>query len=262
MNIIKKILIPLNFSAVSDSAIDYTINFVKEDDSIQSTLLHVADLDTKSEAQKLLEERLKQLTIDFRQRSGSSGNYAVKSGPLSDAILSARSEYASDLIIMGTKGAEEKDETAITNTAELVLKADCPVLVIPENTKTFAIKNIALALGKNSIDDSFALGVLHDIARTFDAAIHILTISDENSDTLVEDANQRTLEYYFETLDYQYAFPKNTDIEQGISDYVKEKSIDMLAILPRNHAKKSKPSEGRLTKLLTLHTEVPLLTID
>ena len=55
---------------------------------------------------------------------------------------------------------------------------------------------------------------------------------------------------------------KNTDIEKGIFDYVREKNIDMLAILPRNHAKKSKPSEGRLTRLLTLHTEVPLLTID
>ena len=163
---------------------------------------------------------------------------------------------------MGTKGGEEKGETRITNTADLVLKADCPVLVIPENTRTFAIKNIALALGRNGIDDSFALGVLHDIARKFDAAIHILTISDEDSDAIIEDTNQRTLEYYFETLDYQYVFPKNVDIELGISDYVKEKSIDMLAILPRNHAKKSKPSEGSLTRLLTLHTQVPLLTID
>ena len=70
------------------------------------------------------------------------------------------------------------------------------------------------------------------------------------------------LEYYFETLDYQYAFPQSTDIEKGIFDYVKKNNIDMLAILPRNHAKKIKPSEGRLTELLTLHTELPLLTID
>ena len=77
-----------------------------------------------------------------------------------------------------------------------------------------------------------------------------------------ENKNDSILEYYLETLHYHHVFPKNTDIEKGIFEYVKEKNIDMLAILPRNHAKKSKPSEGRLTRLLTLHTEVPLLTID
>ena len=71
-----------------------------------------------------------------------------------------------------------------------------------------------------------------------------------------------TLEYYLETLDYRHAFPQNTDIEQGIANYIREHDINLLAILPRNHAQKTEPSEGRLTKLLTLRTEIPLLAID
>lgn len=70
------------------------------------------------------------------------------------------------------------------------------------------------------------------------------------------------LEYYLETLDYRHAFPQNADIERGITDYVDEHHIDLLVILPRNHAQKTKPSEGRLTKLLTLRTQIPLLAVD
>ena len=60
----------------------------------------------------------------------------------------------------------------------------------------------------------------------------------------------------------EHSFSKNQDVEEGILEYINEKKIDMLAILPRNHAKKSTPSEGRLTKLLTLHSEIPVLTLD
>ena len=262
MSKIKKILVPTDFSGTAESAVSYANNFAAGDESLEITLLYISESPLEEQNKRALEIKLQEIKDKFLSSLKSSCHCVVRSGPLTETILSVQKESGADLIIMGTKGSPQEEDIAISRTSDLVLEADCAVLVVPENTNTFAVKNIALALGKNEIDDSFALGTLHDVARKFGAKVHILTISNEEGGMIAEDKNESILEYYLETLHYHYAFPKNTDIEKGIFDYVREKNIDMLAILPRNHAKKSKPSEGRLTRLLTLHTEVPLLTID
>ena len=251
MSKIKQILIPTDFSQVAGNAVNYCTNLIGEEHA-EVTLLHV-------NGQNGVDKKFDLLKSEIEGGCSATVNAEVRSGELIDEIIAMQSETSSDLIIMGTGGAVDgADET---NSSRLVLEVDCPVLVIPENKTTFGVKNIALALGKNEIDDSFALGVLHDIARKFDAKVHVLTICREEDESVV-DKNEAVLEYYLETIDYHYAFPVNTDIVEGILDYVQQKGIDMLVILPRNHAKKSTPSEGRLTELLTLHTRLPLLTID
>ncbi|MEM7549977.1 MAG: universal stress protein [Bacteroidota bacterium] len=258
MSKIDKILIPTDFSSASHNAIDYALAFVENDTSTEITLVHST---VESESSEEVSEKMEALKAKVSDSSKSLCDCIIKTGNLTGSIVETQKKLGSDLIIMGTKGSQDKD--ASTHTADLVLEADCPVLVIPDTFKNFSIKKVALALGKNEIDDSFALGVLHSIARKFDAEIHILTI--DNSDSEAEsskDKNEDILDYYFETLDYKSVLPKNSDIEKGIEDYVNDHNIDLLAILPRNHAKKSTPSEGRLTKLLTLHSQIPLLTID
>lgn len=260
MSAISKILLPVGFSEPSKTALDYAINFCGEDTGKEVVLIHVS---TGRKDQPDVLAKLKQLKERFIQGSKASCSTLTKSGNLNETLLHVQKEMGIELIIMGTKGSREEEEVAVTNTSNLVKDADCPVLVVPVNSPTFSVNNVALALGKGEIDNSFALGVLHNIARNFGAKVHILTIeSDDSNELKGVDKNDSILEYYLETLDYRHIFPKNSDVEQGINDYVKEKEIDLLAILPRNHSTKSKPSQGRLTKLLTLHAEIPILTIN
>ncbi len=260
MSTITKILIPIDFSKSAKNALDYAIHFCSDKTCTEITLIYVKEEKEISESEILAQ--LKWCKDRFSEPEGIKCNVLIKEGSLNDALIQEQRESGYDLIIMGTKGADKQGIMVTTHTSSLVQKADCPVLVIPESCDTFSVSNIALALDKREIDDSFALGILHDIARKNDAKVHILTIESENEKYPNEDKNESVLEYYLETLDYRYSFPNNSDIETGIMDYVKEKKIDLLAILPRNHAKKSPPSEGRLTKLLTLHSDVPVLTID
>jgi nucleotide-binding universal stress UspA family protein len=257
MNNIRKILVPVDFSEISDTALHYISGLIKDSQKIEVTLLHICPPEqaiTPSQEQKLSElaERWCQQIPSCQQR--------IDNGNVVDTIIKVQQEQDIDLIVMGTHGAREENQETITS--KLVLEADCPVLVIPENQKDCDIKNIALALGENTIDNSGGLQTLHDIAREFNATVHILTINRNGGTPSVKPENQEVLEYYLESLLYFHAFPKNVDIEMGISDYIQEQNIDMLAILPRNHTQSTTPSEGRLTKLLTMHTKVPLLTID
>ncbi|MEO1053682.1 MAG: universal stress protein [Bacteroidota bacterium] len=258
MNKIRKIIIPTDFSEAAENALNYVAGMIENDDVIEIFLLHISDKENTLD-EETVNQKLDILKQKFFTNIQSKCNCVLKTGQLTNTIIQAKDELAADLIIMGTEGGEE---IFGSKTAQLVLEADCPVLVVPENTTSFRVKNIALAMDDSLIEDSYALGPLQDIARRFGAKIHVLTISKKDEVLITEGANEGVLEYYLETLDYHHAFPKNTNIEEGIRDYVKENKIDMLAILPRNHAHKDSPSEGRLTKLLTLHTEVPLLTLD
>jgi hypothetical protein len=55
---------------------------------------------------------------------------------------------------------------------------------------------------------------------------------------------------------------KNPDIIKGILTYATEKNIDMITILPKNQTTNGQLSEGQLTQMLTLHSNVPVLAIN
>ena len=168
---------------------------------------------------------------------------------------------------MGTMG-DEVAEDAITHTSRLVLEAEGPVLAVPFGTEVRTPQRIALVLGKEEIENTAVLELLLDISRLFNAEVHVLTIyegsvyDEKMTGSRSSEKNEDTLEYYLEHFYVEHVFTKNQDVEKGILDYVEEKEIDLLAILPRNHAEKTRPSEGRLTKLLTLHSKVPVLALD
>ncbi|MHA7056283.1 universal stress protein [Aquimarina sp. M1] len=262
MKDITKIIVPFDTSTTTERALDYAISFAGDDKSIEILLTHISDMSEGISIHNVLDERIAQIKKDNPSFRGTL-NSVIKSGELVENILETQKEFKADLVIMGTKGAE--DESATTNTSRLTLEADFPVIAIPETIKEFGVKKIALILGQKEIEDATVLGTLLDVARRFHAQVHVLTICNEDGCygyTPADERNENAIEYYLENFYSHHTFQENTDIEKGIFEYIKDKEIDLLAILPRNHAKKNGPSEGRLTKLLTLHTDIPLLTID
>ena len=152
-----------------------------------------------------------------------------------------------------------------TNTAKLVLACNCPVLVVPKSYSEYNLVNIALVIGKEEIDDTKRLGTLLMIARKFNAKVHVLTV--ENEPVLYgyskeEEKNESAIEYYLETFYQERAFIKNDDILDGINTYGIKNEIDLVTILPRNHAESGKPSEAELTQRLILNSKIPLLILE
>ncbi len=263
MNTIKKILVPTDFSGSAKKALGYVTQLIRLDKKLEVYFLHTLTNGISKDHLAQTEQELKQIEQQIPQTSKWACHCLIRTGNLIETILRTQQQYHIDLIVMGTAGLIENRAVAESNTSHLALEAQCPVLVVPEQAASFNIKHIALAIDLEAFDDSFALGIVHTLARWYNAKVHVLTINKYESDALpskqkVEDM----LEYYFDNLDYHYAFPYNADIEKGITNYIIDKKIDMLAILPRTHAKNSKPSEGRLIKLLTLHTKVPMLCVQ
>ncbi len=258
MNTINKILIPTDFSTSAQNAVGYALKFFEFDQNLKIYVLHVMENHGSEDKKAVAAGEMKETKALFHKVG--TCECLLKTGNLTETIIDTQKSLDIDLILMGTAGENGNRESF---TSQLVWAADCPVLVVPEKVTSFQIKKIALALDLEEFDNSYDLGIVHAIARWYGAEVHILTINNRTDGSIPSYKKVAgILEYYLDTLDYHYAFPENQDIVKGIDQYVSNNKIDMLVILPRNHAVHKQPSAGRLTQLLARHTQVPLLAVD
>ncbi|MEM1338608.1 MAG: universal stress protein [Bacteroidota bacterium] len=263
MSLIKKILVPFDFTEPAIAALDYALNFVGLQRPIQVNAVYASTSPVSENDRNTAMENFARIVASLNRRTHLHPELIVAEGNLVDTVLTTRKNQKANLVIMGTLGDNSIEEN-VTNTSKLVLHADCPIITVPFGSEIKDPMEIALVLGKEEIENPKVLSLLLDVARTFNAKVHVLTIYKESiyGENAVVETNEESLEYYLEHFYSEHNFEKNQDIEKGILGYIEEKNIDLLAILPRNHAQKTSPSEGRLTKLLTLHSSVPVLTLD
>ncbi len=258
----KNILIPLDFSKVSLNALDYAVKFADHDPSINLHLLHIKD---GTLMEKDIKEKFDKLVKKYKNPLNPRLHTLIRSGELVSTIIEIQQQLEIDLIIMGTKGAEMEEDDLVTRTSKFVHEADLPVLVIPEKFKKFRLNTIILSVGQERIADRSPLYVLLDVSRKFKAQVHVLTVQRSPvaaSYSEDDESNENTLQYFLEMFYSHHSFAENEDIEKGILDYIEKHDIDMLAIMPNTHLKNGVASQGKLTRYLSLHTNVPLLVLD
>ncbi|WP_417887292.1 universal stress protein [Zunongwangia sp.] len=255
----KTILVPVDFSKASINAFKYAVEFASKD-AIQIFVIHIKE--TEEDDEKEIQSKIDELQETVCKRPLEISTI-IKAGDLNEEMIKIQKREKIDLIIMGTKGARVRTKNMNSKTSEFVHIADCPVLVIPENVEDFKLDTILLTLGKEKIVDTNALYTLLDVARHFGAEVHILTVSkDDDFYAKTHESNENTLKYFLEIFYSHHSFFESDDIVEGIIQYLGKHDIDMLAILPNTHAKNGSASEGKLTKLLSLHTTKPLLVLD
>ena len=256
MNSITRILIPFDFGQVAQNALKYALNFCAYNDRIDIMLCYISD----SSYDEVKREKMNAYLANLSVRGYVTVSGKVIKGDFVATLLKEQLDFKADMIIMGTKGADDVSSKAISNTSKITFEAHCPVLVIPVDYVDFKIEQITLAIGNEKIEDPSVLNTLLVIARQYDAKIHVLAVYDE--DYYFERENEGVLKYYLDKYYSHNSSRRSSNIAESIMDYDKSQGVDMLAIIPRNHSMKSEPSEGRLTKFLTQNTDIPLLTMN
>jgi nucleotide-binding universal stress UspA family protein len=138
----KHILIPTDFSASSDHAVDYAMTFASKLQA-RLTMLHVVELfplgsteimavpEAYSEELKMEAERAMQSSLARIRAAGLTVDGVVVHGtPFQEIMEVARAQHV-DLIIMGTHGRTGLPHLLLGSVAERVVRlAPCPVLVV------------------------------------------------------------------------------------------------------------------------------------
>lgn len=155
MDLIKKILVPIDFSDYSKNALKYAAEFAKSMNA-EITLIYVvepmiypADFSmgqiaipsTEIDLHGRAEEELNNLAKNFVDKS-IKVNALIRTGKPFVEINETASEMDADLIIIATHGHTGVEHLLFGSTAEKVVrKAPCPVLTLREPIKGFQFSN-------------------------------------------------------------------------------------------------------------------------
>jgi len=154
MELIKKILVPIDFSDYSKKALQYTVTFAKQFNAelcliyVIEPVIYPADL---SMGQVVIPQTEIDLSTKSRQELESLAKteiglllkyeIIIKNGKPFMEIIETASEIDADLIIISTHGHTGVEHLLFGSTAEKVVrKAPCPVLTIREPMKGFRFK--------------------------------------------------------------------------------------------------------------------------
>ena len=148
------ILIPTDFSGTAQSAVDYALSYFKGEpcvfhflntytpDFVHSRVMALTHGGNQEEdaMQVISEKGLKNLVEGLQAKNPNSGHefHTVSSfNLLTEEVKEQLSVYPIDMIVSGTTGASGIKEVFLGSNTVRILRAasDCPVLVIPNETR-------------------------------------------------------------------------------------------------------------------------------
>jgi nucleotide-binding universal stress UspA family protein len=271
----KTIIAPTDFSEVSANSIEYAAEIAKLFNA-RLILFHayhppvVASevpviIPTLEEIEKDSVKLLKEIEVKLHQKFGPTLKIesVCQCGFAAKEIDHYALQNKADLIVMGMLGAGYLSEKIIGSVTTTVISGtECPVLAIDKNVKFKSIKKIMLAADFKQVKQS-KLNPLKQFASFFKAHVYILNVVKE-LETIPSSEEALAglhLEHSFEGIDHSFCIAQNVNLIDGINEFVKDKNMDLVVMIPRKHSLFASIFKERNTKQMAFHASVPLLTI-
>ncbi|WP_420386757.1 universal stress protein [Roseivirga sp.] len=273
---LKNILVPLDFSRCSDNALSYAIELAQKCNG-RLTLLHCYSL--QMPAAEMTVDIHPELVKEYQQTAERNFSHLKQTTPalekvaydeiieisfVRDGILEMAAKTEADLIVMGTKGADNRlDDFFGTNTYHTVRKAKVPVLAIPEEVRFKPYKKILFASDFKHVEDMNQLEVVRILATYYHAEVQILHVG-EGWGELNEHKNKETaaIVSYFGTMEHSYHFvEEKTEVGRAIERHLKEHENELLVLIARKHYFPGSLFRKGLTREIVLHKELPILAL-
>lgn len=287
----KRILIPVDFSEYSAKACELGINYahmvgaevmimhayfspyfpsaipmgdtmayqVNEEESVQFVLKRVqADMENICTHidRKISAGQLPKVKYD----------YILREGLPEEEIIAYSKEYHPTLIVMGTRGKNQKDMDLIGSvTGEVIEINKVPVLAIPENvpfTDLRDAKNIAFATSFNQ-RDLVAFDAFMELIKGLDINIHLFNISTSKNEW--NEIRLSGVREYFKKQ-YPHAHISHTVLADGdlllaIEKFVRDKQIDIIALSTYRRNILARMFNPSIARKMLFHTDTPLLVM-
>jgi nucleotide-binding universal stress UspA family protein len=270
-----KILVPVDFSELSNNALDYALQLAKKTNA-ELHLLHVYDLqifmynpvqlspdeyDIEEEVTQELEKLRK--TILSENPEFKVIHCATLGVPVDEINAYSRKEKI-DLIVIGTQGAGYIQERILGSTTSLLIRsAKKPVMVIDKEVTFKDPKQIVLAADFQKTDTKKVLEPLRDLAGLYESHICVLNIYPHIQliPSLEEIPEGFRLDYYLKGIEHTFFSLESNQIVPSINEFITDHEIDLIAMIARKHSFFSRIFREPLTKEMSFHSRVPLLVL-
>ena len=286
-----KVVIPVDFSNYSLKACEFGFNFAKNIDA-EVVLLHVYftpiyatslpygdvfnyQLSDEENVRSILQKVHADLNVlsDKVKVKVASGEFpdvkyvcVLREGIPEEEILRYSKENRPRIIIMGTRGKNQKDIDLIGSvTAEVIERSRVPVLAIPENTpfKQFSeVKRVAFITNFDQ-RDLIAFDSLINSLKPFHFSISLIHLTDV-SNTWNEIKLGGIKEYFqkqYPQLEIYYDVVKNDDLLNSLDNYIKTNHIGIIALTSYKRNIFSRLFNPGIARKMIFHSDTPLLVI-
>ena len=270
----KKIIVPVDFSACSDNALKNAIVIAKRM-NLELVLLHsyiipVAvvehapgfinqELDMAEDA---AQKQLTQLEARFPGLKDVPYRNKVEGGTLLDSMRSLVDAGDVAMVVMGTHGASGLQRALLGSNAYSIMKhLSCPVIALPEDADIKQLKRVALGGDYKSIPSPDCLKPVIELARAFYAEVQVIHISPDKDLEHGELDMARGLEKYLKHIKHSFHFHTDMDVEDGLVTFAKENSVDLLAMISKRHSFLERLTHGSETRRMMLDIPMPLMVM-
>lgn len=267
-----KILIPVDFSPLSEAAARYALKLAGMLSSevllmhtvhdhmggrvvFKTAELHEAMMSSAREDMDELVTELKQEYPDL-----TINHHLEYSDAVSEAICNYAAVSGSELIIMGSHGAGTLAGKLLGSiAADVINKSSVPAIVVPENATFEGIGRLAYAATLRESDaDLMAPASFAKVMGSELQIVHVLTAQasrDLDAGKTLEELKTRC---DMENLSLHLIV--HGDIAEGLEEFVREKKPDMLALHTHELSMYEKIFGHGIARKIALHGSVPILT--
>ncbi len=268
----KKILCPVDFSNASKNAVDYAGNLASQL-MAHVTLVHVRPT-IWPEAVQLSQEAAdstEELTEDLKVMSDEmEKEFGITTGiqllPTTEAVEPVIAQQGSnyDLIVSGTNGADDFYQLTFgSHSYQVINKAMCPVLLVPEDCTYKPIKQIAYAFDPHT-NPIFLIDQLRDFATAIDAAVKVIHVMEgEKSDegeTKLSQLEQLVMARAYKNIPWGFEGIYGRDVAWALEHYVSSNQVDVLALSYHHRTLMEKLFTQNVIKRISLTASFPVFT--
>ena len=275
----KKILVPYDFSEVSEHALDLACQIAHKLES-QIMLLNVIEHPTADSFKTMgvqFEDPMEQLYIKkmYEKVKGkleevvSASKYAdekittkIQLGNPFKNIIDQITEENVSLLVAGTEGAEGLNEFFVGSNAEkIVRQAKCPVITIQDKCELEPIEKIVFASDFQHTDDHLINQVM-DLQKIFEAQLSIVKINTPASFTSTRHDRKQMEDFVkkYGFTNYTIDIYNHKNEEDGIVLYAEDAGADMIALGTHQRKGVGHFLAGSIAEDVVNHAKIPVWT--
>lgn len=207
--------------------------------------------------------------ISSREFPAINYSYVLREGLPEEEIVTFTKEYKPALIVMGTRGKDQKDADLIGSvTAEVIEMTKIPLMAIPEKTPftdISQIKKIAF-LTNFSQRDLISFDAMAKILAPYKSnlTIEITHISVKKSDQWDEIKLEGIKSYFskqYPTATITYKLIDTDDMLTSLDEYIKTDEIDILALTTSKRNIFARMFSPSISRKMLFHSDTPLLVL-
>jgi len=275
----KNILVPTDFSACANNAIELGFAFAEFFDAklhLYACLDLPEDWEKRSVKEKDLAPEKQTIVANANvllekwvkkaEREGIELVTIISGGKFIKQLNNQVAKTEADFVVMGSHGASGKQEYFIgSNAQKAIRRLHVPVFVLKNPIKKYAFKKVVFASNFDANEQATFLRFLDFIKWFSPEKIHLLSINTAGwfiQPTFLMREAMKDFKELAKDFDCETHFYRDFSVDTGIRHFVDEIDADLVVISNHNRSPLRRIFQGSNVEALVNHCPIPVLSLD